>query len=116
MKAKPLKKKHQTSRLSQVVGVVCDEYQITEKSFMSNRRFSELAYARFHYWHILYNLYGMNYSQIARAFGMTHGAIMNGLKRIGNQYTYGLRAFSLRDNAIRNRLEAIEKKASRAMD
>lgn len=96
--------------------IVCDEYNITEKAFKSNRRFQEVVSARFHYWHILYHEYGMNHSQIAREFGMTHGSVINGLKKIDELFQDGSRRFKIRNEGIRNRLDDIEVEVTSAVD
>lgn len=110
------KRKPQKDRFAQVAKIVCDEYHIKQSAFMSTRRFAEVVSARFHYWHILYHEYGMNHSQIAREFGMTHGAVINGLNKIENQFRNGAKIFRTRNNAIRNRLDDIEVEVTGAVD
>lgn len=116
MKSAPKKRKAQTSRFSKVVKIVCGEYHITEEAFMSERRFAEVVSARFHYWHILHYEYGMNHSQIAREFGMTHGAVINGLHRIEQQFQSGAKAFKARNICIKKRLDDIDVEVLSAVD
>ncbi len=116
MKATTKKNKPQPSRFAKVAKIVCGEYHITEEAFLSSRRFAEVVSARFHYWHILYHEYGMNHSQIAREFGMTHGAVINGLNRIENQFRNGAKIFRTRNTAIRNKLDDIEVEVTSAVD
>lgn len=104
------------NRFAKVAKIVCGEYHITEEAFMSERRFAEIVNARFHYWHILYYEYGMNHSQIAREFGMTHGAVINGLKKLENQFGKGDKIFKTRNAAIRARLDDIEVEVLSAVD
>lgn len=87
--------------LKQLIRAICLEYQTTEDTFHSKRRYQEAVYARFHYWHILYHDYGMNYSQIARRCGITHGAVMNGLKKLDCNFSAGARLFSARDANVK---------------
>lgn len=85
----------------QLIKAICLEYQTTEEAFYSKRKYQEAVNARFHYWHILYHEYGMNYSQIARKCGITHGAVMNGLEKLQCNFANGARLFSTRDTNVK---------------
>lgn len=89
-----------SKELDRIRDIVCDAYGISVKQFNSPKRIQEYAYARFHFWHILYRTHGMGLSQMGRQSGYTHGTVLNGVKKIEQCLFEGSRSFRLRHSSI----------------